>query len=342
MSLIMAEGREQDRIDQEASEWLVLRAERPLDRAEQQAFDAWRTADPRHGATYAAMERTWGEIPQLEALKDLAPLESETTAPALRPIWAGRRWAVGALAAAAAAALALLWMPSLFGPAAAPTYETRIAEIRELTLPDGTRVSLGPRTTLTERFAESERRILLADGEAFFDVTHNPARPFVIEAGGSLVRVTGTKFNVNASAASLRVSVLEGSVQVTTPPQAGRRLHPTQILTAGQRLVITAAASGAGAQAAPAVERLNVDRPGAWREGRLVYDNARLGELVSDLNRYYAPGVTIEDPDVAGLRVTAAFKASEIPAFMSALGDVVPVRAEETATGGFRLLKARN
>lgn len=340
MSVTMAEGREQDRIDQEASEWLVLREERALDRAEQQAFDAWRAADPRHEQTYSAMERTWGDIPQLSALKDLVPIEPEATpAP---PAWRMRpRWAIGALAVAAAAALALLWLPGLLGPAAPTRYETRVAEIRELTLPDGTRVTLGPRTALTERFTDGERRIVLANGEAFFDVAHNAARPFVIEAGGSLVRVTGTKFNVNSSPGALRVSVLEGSVQVTGPRQAGRPGPAPRMLTAGQRLVIVAAAAGE-TQAPAAAELSQVQRPGAWRDGRLVYENARLDELVADVNRYYAPGVTLADPAVANLRVTASFRASEIPAFMSALGDVVPVRAEESATGGFRLERAGN
>jgi transmembrane sensor len=58
--------------------------------------------------------------------------------------------------------------------------------------------------------------------------------------------------------------------------------------------------------------------------------------LVTDVNRYYAPGVALAD-EVGQLRVTAAFKASEIPAFMSALANVVPVEVAEAADGSFRV-----
>jgi transmembrane sensor len=52
--------------------------------------------------------------------------------------------------------------------------------------------------------------------------------------------------------------------------------------------------------------------------------------------------VTFSDPKIGELRVTASFKASEIASFMSALGEVVPVRTEETATGGYRLKRSES
>lgn len=338
MSMAIAHGPDQDRIDREASEWLVRQDERNLEPVEQRAFDDWRAADPRHEATYAAMARTWGELPGLQSLAELVPLVAEPPArvPSFRRYW----MAAGALALAAA--LALLWAPSLLAPpsAARQSYATRLAEIRELVLSDGSRVTLGPRSALTEMFTAGERRVVLADGEAFFDVVHDSSRPFVIEANRSLVRVTGTKFNVNSGGGSLRVAVLEGSVEVIGPAAGDQPPPAPRRLAAGQRLEIVASAAEGTSSQPIAVEATPSQRAGAWREGRLVYENARLGDLVADLNRYYAPGVTLADPRIADLRVTASFKASEIPAFMNALGDVVPVRTRESPTGGFRLERA--
>jgi transmembrane sensor len=237
--------------------------------------------------------------------------------------------------------VALIWLPHSLTRAPAPQdYATRVAQIGELTLSDGTRVTLGPETNLVEKFTAGERRVTLAGGEAFFEVTHNAARPFIIEAGGSLVRVTGTKFDVNNAQSSLRVSVLEGSVEVIAPRGAGGEIVRPHILKAGQRLEIAAAPPETAT--ASVIELSTTRQPGAWREGRLVYDNVRLSDLVADVNRYYAPGVTFSDPKIGELRVTASFKASEIASFMSALGEVVPVRTEETATGGYRLKRSES
>lgn len=349
MSQAIANDRDQDRIDREASEWLVLREGRVLAGHELQAFDAWLAADPRHDATYAAMERTWNDISQLRSLAEFVRLEPALDAGTQAPQrgWRPRpAWLLG-LAVAAAAALALLWLPSLsMGPEHAPqSYSTQVAEIHDIVLPDGTRVTLGPRTALTEQFTARQRRVVLAGGEAFFDVAHNAQRPFLIEAGGSVVRVTGTKFNVNASAGSLRVAVLEGSVQVFARHGPGQGVAAPQTLTAGQRLVVAMPLDANGtvvAASMPTLEMSTTRQPGSWRGGRLVYDDVRLADLIADVNRYYAPGVTLADEHVGQLRVTASFKASEIPAFIRTLSDVVPVRAEETATGGFRLRRVQN
>jgi transmembrane sensor len=337
--MTVAVANDQDRIDQEASEWLVLAKARPLDREEKRAFEAWRNADARHGSTYAAMERTWSDIPHLTGLSDLVPpeLAEDRTQPGLLNR-SSARWGLG-LSSVAAAALALIWLP--FSPAQTPgpqNYATQVAQIGELTLSDGTRVTLGPKTTLVEEFTAGERRVRLGGGEAFFQVTHNAARPFIIEAGESLVRVTGTKFDVNAAQTSLRVSVLEGSVEVISLKRATGRVARPHILKAGQRLEIAAAAPETATS--PVIELSTARQPGAWREGRLVYDNVRLSDLVADVNRYYAPGVTFSDPEVGELRLTASFKVGEIPAFMRALDEVIPVRAQETATGSYRLRRS--
>jgi transmembrane sensor len=204
-------------------------------------------------------------------------------------------------------------------------------------------VTLGPKSSLDVDFSASERRVRLT-GEAFFEVAHNAARPFLVEAGSALVRVVGTKFDVNQASETVRVSVLEGVVQVIPPrlgPVASRR--PSQLLRAGQHLEValdpTVPVSGVSSPAAAAAPS-PATPPGAWREGRLSYDNARLGDVVADLNRYYAPGVTLRGPGLGNLRVTASFKASQIPAFIASLDKVVPVQTDRSP-GGAILVKAR-
>lgn len=333
---------DQDRVDEQASSWIVLVEARSLTCDEQQAFDAWLAADPGHSRTYDAMHRTWAEIPSLSGLAALvSPAPAETALDLdLRKRRFGR-FSAAALATVAAAVIALLGVPGL-RTSPETDYATEIAQTRLLTLPDGSQVTLAPRSRLGVKFTQGERRVVLTGGEAFFEVTHNAARPFLVEVGSSVIRVVGTKFDVNRGAGSVRVSVLEGVVQVSTPNNAAA--VPAQYLRAGERAEIVIRASVVATAAVPvaAVAALPAQAPGAWREGRLVFENARLADLVADVNRYYEPGATLDDAAAGEVRVTAAFKASEIPAFLAALGGVVPVTTSRGADGKYRLKSAAN
>jgi len=330
-----------DRIDEQASNWVVLASERELTRIEQAELDAWRAADPRHETAWRDFSRTWSEVPNLSHLAALVPLRAEKSASrdeaAPRPRSRKAIWS-----AVAAVLVAVIAIPAYLFPAGSGQreYATQLAQSRLITLPDGTQVTLGPRSSLKVKFEDGERRVALTGGEAFFEVVHDERRPFLVEAGGSQVRVLGTKFDVNYSDQSLRVAVLQGLVEVSDRPKAGPARSNVKLLRAGQRAEILLAARGAvtgGDQSGATMAALPAQSPGAWREGRLVYQNARLADLVADVNRYYAPGVTLSDPAIGDLRVTASFKASEIPAFLSAVGGVVAVRAEEGPNGAFRL-----
>lgn len=322
---------EQARIDEQASEWIILLDERELTAAEQSEFDLWLDADDRHLQVWREMSSAWATIPALNNIAHLAspgPVATEGR-------WRSRRStriAFGAFVAVAATFLVFAVTPSLLSRP--EVYQTGVAQTQLVTLDDGSQVTLGPRSKLTVKFGDQERRVALAGGEAFFEVAHNSERPFLVEAGRSTTRVVGTKFDVNYAADSVRVAVLEGLVQVSKHDPDPVKRPAVAMLKAGQRAEINLAAS---ATAAPVVTRLSTPVPGAWREGRLVYENSRLADLVSDVNRYYAPGVTVDDKAILDLRVTASFKASEIPAFLGSVGTVLPVKATETSGGSYRL-----
>ena len=118
-----------------------------------------------------------------------------------------------------------------------------------------------------------------------------------------------------------------------------------KLLRAGERAEVELTSFDlptAFAPAPPAIVALPAQAPGAWREGRLVYDNVRLADLVADLNRYYAPGVHLDPGAIGDMRIMASFRTNEIPAFMSALGATLPVRATEYADGAFRVAATAN
>jgi transmembrane sensor len=330
---------DQARIDDEASDWIVRSSERPLTEQERTELDAWRAADPRHDRTFVAMRRTWDEIPNLVHLSALAQPKMPPEPLQQHANEHRSRYALARLSAIAAALLAIIFLPMLLWPRG-HDYATPVAQTRLIALPDGSQVTLGPKSSLDVEFSESERRVRLT-GEAFFEVVHDASRPFFVEAGSVVVRDVGTKFDVNQATDTVRVAVLEGAVQVTSAkPKSNSQRSTPQLLRAGQRveLALATAISVSDTEASmPARAAPAAAPPGAWREGRLSYDNARLGDVIADLNRYYAPGVTLEEPRLGNLRVTASFKAREIPAFMATLNQVLPVRTYRQTDGAVRV-----
>lgn len=319
-----------------ASEWVVLNDDRPLNDEELAAFQEWRSADRRHGDAYMSALQTWDAIGSLDAdaLRTPAQASVITFPQRKRTRWL---WAWPAAAAAAAAAAFMLL------PTATPTeqYETALAELRPITLADGSRVTLGPRSRLKILFNGQTRKVELVGGEAFFEVVKNPARPFEVDTGNSIVRVLGTKFDVNRSNRGVRVSVLEGLVNVrAVAPTQGPA--PSVKLRAGQRTEVpnkamSSATGRPGAAPVDALPIMSAPSPGAWREGRLVYENVRLADLVDDLNRYYGPGIKLDDGVAPGARLTVGLKAGEVPAFMSGLSAITAVQVKRENNGSYTI-----
>ena len=211
-----------------------------------------------------------------------------------------------------------------------PGYVTGIAEIRRELLPDGTVVTLGAASAMDLRFTPGERRVLLSAGEAYFEVEENPAAPFVVEAGGTLVRVLGTKFDVSLGVGAVNVAVSEGRVEVIQPETPTAEIADGDIkhvLTAGQR--VTAASTGP----VQPVVTVEADKVAAWRRGELVWENTALRDIVADLNRYSARQVRFASDDIGDAHYTFAFQASDIEEAVDVIADTLGLKAEETGDG---------
>jgi len=113
---------------------------------------------------------------------------------------------------------------------------TAVGSLSRQTLPDGSTVELGPRSTLRVQLTHDRRSVFIDDGEAFFKVAKDPSRPFIVQAGDLEVVAVGTAFNVRKAEDRVVVTVSEGIVRVapndavaTTKPAgalAGRRNPP--------------------------------------------------------------------------------------------------------------------
>jgi transmembrane sensor len=241
------------------------------------------------------------------------------------------RWAP--VAATTAAVVMIVWLGfslDAFSFLRRPTQvATQVAEVRETTLPDGTRVVLGADSQLRFEVTQRVRHATVVGGDAYFAVTSDSARPFTVSIGDVQVRVVGTQFEIRRRSGEVSVAVAEGTVDVSRTDAAGTavRLHRGEALTA----------RSGSASAVRAVEPTDI---AAWRSGRLVYDNAELRDVVADANRYARSQIVIADVQLTSLRITTSFRASQVEGMIETLQAALPLVAERQPNGDI-VLRAR-
>lgn len=265
------------------------------------------------------------------------------------PGW--RVW-TGAAAGFAAAAAAIFW---LMLPAASQYYETRAGEQRSVLLADGSRVTLDSASTVEVELGARRRVVHLLHGEALFQVSHDPARPFDVHAEGTVVRAIGTEFNVDMRSTypAVTVTVLQGRVAVLRASQAGLPAPPAAAATPVADAAIAARPklmpipAPAGALILDASEQVVVTRSGAgapqrvpdmaavtaWTRRQLVFEHRRLGDVVDELNGYGGPRIVIESPALRGREVTGVIQLDDPDAFLSFLSDAPGVVIRRASDG---------
>lgn len=174
---------------------------------------------------------------------------------------------------------------------------TALNDKLQVVLFDGTRVWLnsGSRLKFPSRFAADCREIELA-GEAYFEVTKDSLRPFLVHTSSAKVEVLGTCFNVSAQTEKECVTTLvEGRVRMQDAEE-----HKV-VLAPGQQAVL----DGNGGWK---VEEVDVRYFTAWRDGQFAFKDARLETVLEKLARYYGVQFKFENDKIATLTYTTIIK----------------------------------
>ncbi len=208
--------------------------------------------------------------------------------------------AAGVLMMAAVLAFMLMTAPDYEA-----TYRTAIGEQLHIRLPDDSMLRLNTDSAVTVRYTDKARRVNLERGEAWFDVTPAPARPFSVDAGSGTVRAVGTEFNVWLENQLVEVTVGEGIVEVRANDAEGFAAT-AELLNEGQTLAYKDAL-GPVETAAPD----EIARQRAWRQGFLDFDGHTLAEIVEEAGRYTSMRITIADPELEALTLNAYIRAGD-------------------------------
>lgn len=183
---------------------------------------------------------------------------------------------------------------------AARSFKTGVGGRDSLQLPDGTGVVLGPgsRLTLAAGYGQNARNVAL-EGEGYFIVKHDAARPFTVTANGAAIRDIGTAFGVHVdSAGELRVAVKSGTVELNGTSATAKS---TAVLHAGDIGLVTSTGEVVARPGAATDDDL------AWTRGKLMFRDATIADVRDDLRRWYGIDLVVPDTMLLGRHLTATF-----------------------------------
>lgn len=166
-----------------------------------------------------------------------------------------------------------------------------------LQLADGTKVWLNSETVLRYpvQFNGSERRVELT-GEAFFEVTKDEKVPFLVESGDQTVRVLGTEFNISSYKENpiIYTTLVKGSVEVYLKNELGN----------GRKLAINEQSATNTVKTQISKRKVDPYQFIAWKEGRFVFEDQNLGEIMNTLSKWYDVEVVFTREDLKSIRFT--------------------------------------
>ena len=289
-------------------------------------FALWLAADAGHRQAMDLMLELWDDLGSVQHL----PLEVEQPEPtALHSGPTRRQWLAGATALAASLALAVVLLPRDRGPDAVESLRTAQGERTTYTLSDTSRVTLNTDSQLDVAFSQGNRQLTLVKGEAYFDVAHDPQRPFAVSTGDATVTAIGTAFNVYRRAGSTEITVTEGRVRVSNPATVA-----SVLLDANEHLE-TSRSGGLGTR-----QTVDTATYTAWQRGEIVADALTLAELASELARYSDTRILISEREVANLTVSGVFSLDHPDTVIQALERSLGLRVVRLNNGSVQLLKS--
>lgn len=308
-----------DPMIEEALRWLVVLQDEDASDADRRSFELWLKRDRRHADAWRRAQHVWARADSLQpALGERRivlgpgnlPNRTSPNRDAVPARVGRRRWLQAAAAAAAVAVPAgiLLSRPGLFAD-----HATAIGERRSVSLEDGSTIELASGSSLSVDFAADARRIVLHDGQAFFTVARDSARPFVVDAAAGRTLALGTAFDIKRMGDSVTVAVTEHSVAVSVP--GAERV----IVEQGQQVRY-------GARTVGVVRDADLEQIEAWRHDRLIFHEAPLGEVIADLERYRGGRIVMTDSRLRRMPVTAVFDTRQTDAALDTIAGTLPIR----------------
>ena len=310
-----------DAIETAAARWVARLDRAPDDADLARAIEDWCAEHPHHAGALLRVRAVWSGI-DADRVNDGSVYDAFETDSS----WSRRRvLAAGGGLAVVAAAAGAIWLRTRGDTALA----TAVGERRIARLDDGSTIVLNTASRTHVRMTLEQRAVALDDGEAWFAVAKDHARPFIVSAGDVRVRAVGTAFAVRRHVGRAEVTVTEGRVRVWSVAAPERFVT----LDAGKHAVV-ADASGT------AETIVSTARPAetlAWRKGEIVLDGMTLADAAAEFNRYNRRQLSVE-ASLADRRIVGWFRTDDMEGLARSAAAMTGARIERD-DGDLRIIE---
>jgi transmembrane sensor len=335
----------------EAAEWFLVIHDKADPKPETlQAWLRWVDRDEGNRLAFESVAQAWHATPGSTALsmptaqelsaddyegdqpidawlaESLPSTKAGDTTPipeALDPTRITRRaWLTAASLAAITLGITMYRHSDLFG-SQSDEFATKAGEQLQITLADGSRVWVGPKSRLLVSFTRRMRKIELDCGEAYFTVRKDRWRPFIVRSVGGDITAVGTAFNVRAVDDRVTVAVSEGAVTVAPTRQVMVAQPATLRVASGQQVTF---AAGEPIKTLSVTQTPTLGERARWRDGVLVYRDEPLRDVVMDVVRYSEKEIEIRDSVIGDLRYSGVVYRSAVDEWIDALPESFPVK----------------
>ncbi len=318
----------------EAADWFMRLQSAGADDDLWSELDDWLTESPDHAAAYREVESAWGVVASQAAAPEVMVMRRnalERGRRAAQSRWSGKNKVLTrrVMAAAASVLVALVWWRvEREGNPEPQRYTTTTGEQRIITLEDNSKIALDARSQIAVTYSERSRSIELIAGQAYFDVSTEPNRPFKVRVSGHAVVALGTAFNIEMVSRDVLVTLVDGRVAVLGDEARNKNDQRVKTqyseMSPGQQLLISRLGS------VELREDVNVQKVTAWRNGKLVFVNEPLANAVTRMNRYSHTKIVVLDKSISATGVSGVFNSGDTRAFVEALESFFPIRSYST------------
>jgi transmembrane sensor len=306
-------------IENEAADWLARLDGGNLSAEDRAALRSWLSQDPEHGRTLKSYASIWVDM---DVLLNDSPNIAKTDSLNVFSQLIHTKAASFALATIVLCAVSVIIWTKNQSVAPETSFHVTSVGIQQVErFNDGSTAHINTDSMIETEFSDSARIVRLLRGEAMFDVTHDPERPFIVYAGNRAVRAIGTKFVVRLTSDNLIVTVTDGQVQLS------KRSKDTKNVMVGEEQEVILVSEGEEVEvsdktAVPKTKEIQndeLDRRLSWLKGQLVFNNERLEQVIQEVSRYIPDKIIIDDPNLRDIRISGRFEVGDTDALLEAI-----------------------
>lgn len=279
-------------VNEIASTWLERVHSGTWSEEDQSSLDRWLTQSSVHRVAYWRLEDAWSQASRLSALR--TPNTRNAAQPRrIVPVFV--RTAVVVFVCGAIGVIATNYTAKPKTQA----YATGLGGRESLALSDGSRIELNTDTALRIATNGHQRTVWMDKGEAYFQIKHDAAHPFVVFASGHRITDIGTKFLVRQDKGRIEVSLVEGRARVDASSFTN---GSSAVLTPGEVAIATATnLSVTRKSPQKLVNQLD------WRHDQITFSETTLADAATEFNRYNTAKLIVSDPAIAKIKINGTF-----------------------------------